>query len=87
MGTSLSTPLTLLAAAALLAACGTPEQAAYNADPIMAMSEEYGPPCEKSGYAKGSAAWRSCIEQTSRRDDLVRHSLHLDRYMQWYWIR
>jgi hypothetical protein len=81
------TLLALLATTALLAACGTPEQIAYNEDPVMAMSEEYGPPCEKSGYAKGSNQWRSCIVQTSRRDDLTRQSLFHDRYMQWYWTR
>jgi hypothetical protein len=90
-GSMMRTPLTLPATVALmtafLAACGTPEQVAYNADPVLAMSEEYGPPCEKSGYAKGSNDWRNCIVQTSRRDDLTRQSLFNDRYMQWYWTR
>lgn len=80
-------PFTMLAVAASLAACGTPEQVAYNADPVLAMSEEYGPSCEKSGHARGSEAWRGCIVQTSRRDDLTRQSLFHDRYMQWYWTR
>lgn len=79
------TPLSMLAASACLAACGTPEQIAYQQDPVMAMSEEYGPPCEKAGYAKGTEQWRSCIVQTSRRDDLAKQALHYDRYMQWYW--
>ena len=87
MHTPLHTPFTTLAAAACLAACGTPEQLAYNADPVLAMSEEYGLPCEKSGYAKGSNDWRNCIVQTSRRDDLTRQALYHDRYMQWYWTR
>jgi len=86
-GNMMRTPLMMLAAVACLAACGTPEQVAYNADPVLAMSEEYGPPCEKKGYAKGSDDWRSCIAQTSRRDNLIRQSLFQDRYMQWYWTR
>jgi hypothetical protein len=84
-GSIMRTPLAMLAASAFLTACGTPEQIAYQQDPVMAMSEEYGPPCEKTGYAKGTEQWRNCIVQTSRRDDLTKHALHYDRYMQWYW--
>lgn len=82
------TPLAFLAAATgLLAACGTPEQLAYHHDPVLAMSEEYGPACGKGGYPKGSQQWRHCIVQTSTWDDLIRQGLYFDRYMQWYWMR
>jgi len=73
--------------ASLLAACGTAEQVAYNNDPVLAMAAEYGPACERSGYARNSTQWRGCIAQTSTRDDLERHALFYDRYMQWYRLR
>ncbi|RZI40894.1 hypothetical protein EGT07_21600 [Herbaspirillum sp. HC18] len=79
--------ITVLAAAVLAAACGTPEQVAYNTDPVAAMAAEYGPACEQSGYARDSTQWRNCIVQTSTRDDLNRQGLFYDRYMQWYLIR
>jgi len=74
-------------ATVLLAACGTAEQAAYKADPIAAMAPEYGPACERGGLARNSPQWRTCIEQSSTRDDLERHALFYDRYMQWYRLR
>jgi hypothetical protein len=80
--------IVVLAALALLVACGTTaEQAAYRADPVVAMAQEYGPACDKAGYVRSGPQWRSCIMQESTRDDLERHSLFYDRYMQWYWLR
>lgn len=82
------TSIVLCAASAILAACGTPqERAAYREDPVMAMAQEYGPPCEKAGLARGSDAWRSCIIRSSTRNDLAQQGLFYDRYMQWYWLR
>lgn len=77
------TPIGLLAAMALLAACSTAEQrAAYDADPAIAMAPQYGPGCEKVGYAKGSEQWRACILKSSKRDDLGRWGQFWDRYPQ-----
>lgn len=75
-------------ATVLIAACGsTQEMAAYREDPVMAMSEEYGPPCERAGYRKDTNEWRRCIAQSSTRDDLARHAQFYDRYMAWYLLR
>lgn len=81
-----STVLSL--ATVLLAACGsTPEMTAYREDPIMALSTQYGPGCEKLGYGKGTEQWRHCIAGSSRHDDLARYGLFYDRYMSWYLLR
>lgn len=81
-------PSILAGAIALLCACSTPEErAAYREDPVIAMAGQYGPSCERLGHAKGSEPWRRCIASLSTRDDLIRHSMFHDRYMQWYWIR
>lgn len=80
--------IVISAAAALLAACGTPqERASFREDPVTALAPEYGPACEKAGHAKGSTQWRSCIAQSSVRDDLSHYGLFYDRYMAWYLLR
>jgi len=82
------TLIVLTAVSALLAGCSTSqERAAYREDPVAAMAPEYGPGCEKAGYARGSTQWRSCISASSTRDDLAAHALYYDRYMAWYLLR
>ncbi len=82
------TSIALCALSVAVAACGTAqERAAYRDDPVNAMAQEYGPPCEKAGYAQGSADWRTCIIRSSTRNDLAQQGLFYDRYMQWYWVR
>lgn len=77
-----------LAALGLLAACGTPqERAAFREDPVNALAQEYGPACERAGYGRASREWRSCVLQSSTRDDLSRYALFYDRYMAWYLLR
>ncbi|RJG06861.1 hypothetical protein D3870_13395 [Noviherbaspirillum cavernae] len=63
----------VLAMAALLAACTTPEQRAqYMAKEADYMMQVYGPACDKLGYARDTDRWRDCILRLSTRDDLVR---------------
>lgn len=77
------TPIVLLAAMALLAACSSAEQrAAYDADPATAMATQYGPGCEKVGYAKGSEQWRTCILKSSKQNDLAQWGQFWERYPQ-----
>lgn len=84
MRTSIAMPI----AAALLAACGTPqERAAYREDPIKAMEPQYASACDRLGYGKDSSQRRECIARLSRHDDLVDQSLYYDRYMSWYLLR
>ncbi|WP_136418673.1 hypothetical protein [Herbaspirillum sp. ST 5-3] len=78
----------LCAVVVLLTGCGTAqERAAYREDPVLAMSQEYGPPCVEHGFAQGSESWRQCIIRSSTRADLMQQGLYFDRYMQWYWLR
>lgn len=83
------TPIVLLAAMALLAACSSAEQrAAYRDDPATAMAPQYGAGCEKAGYAKGSEQWRTCILRSSTRNDVAQWGYFWDRQPQWHsWDR
>jgi hypothetical protein len=40
----------------VLAACATPQQRAAQAE------KDYGPTCEKRGYAQDSDKWRACVQ-------------------------
>jgi hypothetical protein len=74
--------------AVLLAACAAPANiAAFEAEEVNAKAQDYGPPCEKLGYAAGTDPWRACIIRSSRRNELAQQALFYDRYVQWYWLR
>lgn len=64
----------LLAALGLLAGCTTPqERATRNQAEVERMMAEYGPACERLGYAPNSDPWRSCVLKLNERDDLLRY--------------
>lgn len=51
-----STLLIPLLVALALAACATPQDRTSRAE------KDFGPACEKRGYARGSEQWRACVE-------------------------
>jgi len=64
----------VLAAAALLAACATPQERAARKQAEMAeMIAIYGPACDRLGYAQQSDQWRNCIISLSTKDDAQRY--------------
>ncbi|TFW02989.1 hypothetical protein E4K72_13300 [Oxalobacteraceae bacterium OM1] len=77
-----------IAAAALLTACATPEQrAASHLSDVDQLVAEYGPACDKLGYARNSDPWRNCLLQLSTKDDLARYNnnVYFGARSRWYW--
>ena len=63
--------IVVLAAAAMLAACATPEQRAADARAEMeAMMATYGPACERLGFRPDDDRWRDCVLRMAARDDM-----------------
>jgi len=56
----------LIAVCLVLAGCATPAQRAAQMEAEVArMIQEYGPACEKLGFARDSDKWRDCILRLS----------------------
>lgn len=67
--------LTLLLAAALLAACSTPQERAVRAQADMEQNMMiYGPACARLGYPTDSDQWRGCVLNLSTKEDLQRYN-------------
>ena len=72
---TLATPLTL---ACLLALAGcatlTPEQRAERiAAEMETLKQQYGPACDRLGYARDSDGWRNCLLSLANRDACERY--------------
>lgn len=62
------------ASALLLAGCTTPqERAARNQADMDRIMVEYGPACNRLGYAANTDPWRNCLLQLSTKDDIERY--------------
>ena len=67
-------PILVIAAAALLSGCSTPQEraAAAQAD-VETMMQIYGPACTRLGYAANTDQWRNCVLHLSAADDIQRY--------------
>ena len=57
-------------AAALLAACATPQERAQK------VIDQHGPYCEALGFARGSDAWRSCLQSEQARKESIVYQIN-----------
>jgi hypothetical protein len=68
--------LMLVFAVSLLAACSTPADRAAQAQHEMEnMMQEFGPACDKLGYAHDSDAWRNCVLKLGTDDKAQRYPI------------
>jgi hypothetical protein len=59
----------------LLVACSTPqERAAQNQAEMARIMAEYGPACNRLGYAPNSDQWRNCILRLHTNDEIRNYS-------------
>ena len=69
----IKTGVLFAALALLLTACATPQERAAQAEAeVVQLMQEYGPACDRLGFARDTDPWRHCVLDLAKRDATLR---------------